>query len=322
MILNTGGRTDTVQYYSQWLLGRFREGYVLSRNPLFPDSVSRIELDPATIDVVVFCSKDYSPILDRLHEISDRFRCYYHYTITAYGEDIEPRVPSIERSIDTCRRLSAQVGRERIAWRYDPVLLTPKYTIERHLETFDRMAEALAPCVGRCIFSFVGMYKKLEYNMPELRSVTPEQRLILAEGMGRIAQRHGLTLQTCGTAERYEQFGIAHSGCMTAQIFHDALGLDFRRTTHRGPTRTLLNKSNEVTNRAGCGCMESRGLGDYNSCPNGCRYCYANKDHQKALQNYALHDPSSPLLLGHLRPTDRVTPMRQASLLTRELTLL
>ena len=95
MILNTGGRTDTVQYYSEWLLGRFREGYVLSRNPLFPNTINRIELTPEKIDVVVFCSKDYSPILDRLHEITDRFRCYFHYTITAYGTDIEPRVPSI-----------------------------------------------------------------------------------------------------------------------------------------------------------------------------------------------------------------------------------
>ena len=64
--------------------------------------------------------------------------------------------------------------------------------------------------------------------------------------------------------------------------------------------------------------MESRGLGDYNSCPNGCRYCYANKDHEKALQNYLAHDPSSPLLLGHLQPGDKIVPSRQESLLSKE----
>ena len=184
MILNTGGRTDTVQYYSEWLLNRFREGYVLSRNPLFPNLINRIELTPETIDVVVFCSKDYAPILDRLHEISDRFNCYYHYTITAYGTDIEPRVPSIEQSIETCKRLAAMVGKEKIAWRYDPVLLTDSYTIERHLETFDRMARELTPYVSRCIFSFVEMYKKLEVNMPELRPLTDEQKRTLAQGLG------------------------------------------------------------------------------------------------------------------------------------------
>ena len=41
MIINTGGRTDTVQYYTEWLLNRFAEGYVLSRNPLFPNKIYR-----------------------------------------------------------------------------------------------------------------------------------------------------------------------------------------------------------------------------------------------------------------------------------------
>ena len=308
MILNTGGRTDTVQYYSEWLLNRFREGYVLSRNPLFPEIVNRIELNPETIDVVVFCSKDYSPILERLYEISDRFNCYYHYTITAYDEDIEPRVPSIEKSIDTLKRLADQVGAEKIGWRYDPVLLTDKYTIQRHLDTFGWMAGELTPFVDRCIFSFVEMYKKLEVNMPELKPVSEAEKLTLAEGLGRIARENGLWLQTCATKENYEQFGIHTSGCMTTEIFSKALGLDFKKTPHKG-------------NRAGCLCMESRGLGDYNSCPNGCRYCYANKDHNKAIQNYLTHDPNSPLLLGHLRPNDRIQPSRQVSMLNRELSL-
>ena len=304
MILNTGGRTDTVQYYSEWLLNRFREGYVLSRNPLFPNLINRIELTPETIDVVVFCSKDYAPILDHLHEISDRFNCYYHYTITAYDTDIEPRVPSIEQSIETCKRLAAQVGKEKIAWRYDPVLLTDKYTIERHLETFDYMALCLTPYVSRCIFSFVEMYKKLEVNMPELRPLTDEQKRTLAQGLGAIAKEYGLYLQTCATREDYEPFGIHRSGCMTTEIFSEALGLTFKRQAHKG-------------NRLGCACMESRGLGDYNSCPNGCRYCYANKDHAKALDNYRLHDPQSPLLLGHVREGDTIKPSVQTSMLIK-----
>lgn len=98
MIINTGGRTDTVQYYTEWLLNRFSGGYALSRNPLFPNKVIRYELTPDTVDSVVFCSKNYKPILSRLHEITDRFHTYFHYTITAYGKDIEPSVPGIEES--------------------------------------------------------------------------------------------------------------------------------------------------------------------------------------------------------------------------------
>lgn len=86
MILNTGARTDTVQYFSDWLLKRFEDGYVLTRNHLFPNKVTRYELSPEKIDVVLFCSKNYAPILDRLHKITEKYRTYFHYTITAYGK--------------------------------------------------------------------------------------------------------------------------------------------------------------------------------------------------------------------------------------------
>lgn len=192
MIINTGGRTDTVQYYTEWLLRRFSEGYVLSRNPLFQNKVTRYELSPDKVDCIVFCSKNYKPILPRLHEITNRFHTYFHYTITAYGKDIEPGVPSIEESMQTLVKLSKQVGKQRIAWRYDPVLLTEKYTISRHLETFEQMAKILAPYIDRCIFSFVEIYKKLETNMPEIILLSEEDRNALAQGLGTIASKYGI----------------------------------------------------------------------------------------------------------------------------------
>ena len=145
MIINTGGRTDTVQYYTQWLLRRFSEGYVLSRNPLFPNKVTRYELTPDKVDCVVFCSKNYRPILPYLHEITDHFNTYFYYTITAYGKEIEPGVPSIRESMQTLIELSRLVGKERLAWRYDPVLLTGTYTIARHLQTLSLIHISLGP---------------------------------------------------------------------------------------------------------------------------------------------------------------------------------
>ena len=161
MIINTGGRTDTVQYYTKWLLKRFEEGFVYSRNPLFPNKVVCYELTPDKVDCVIFCSKNYEPILDDLSKLIIRFPTYFYYTITAYGKDVEPGVPSIQKSMETLKKLSAIVGKQRLAWRYDPVLLTEKYTIQAHLETFEEMAKELAPFVDRCIFSFVEMYRKL-----------------------------------------------------------------------------------------------------------------------------------------------------------------
>lgn len=305
MILNTGGRTDTVQYYTEWLLRRFAEGYVLTRNPLFPNKVNRYELTPDKVDCVVFCSKNYKPILPRLHEITDRFPSYFHYTITAYGKDIEPGVPSIDESMETLIKLSKLVGKERIAWRYDPVLLTKDYTIQRHLETFERMAAVLAPHIDRCIFSFVEMYKKLETNMPELIPLSDTDMDELARGLGAIAEKYGIYIQTCGTNGDFTRYGIHSSGCMTLDILGGANGIVFKNLKHKGM-------------RQGCHCIESRDIGAYDTCLNGCKYCYANTKPDKARENYKRHDPASPLLLGELTSTDTIMQGAQKSFLKKE----
>ena len=300
MIINTGGRTDTVQYYTEWLLNRFDEGYVLSRNPMFMNKVTRYELDPKVVDCVVFCSKNYRPILKDLHRITDRFNTYFFYTITAYGKDVEPGVPSIDESIETLKELSSMVGEQRVAWRYDPVLLTEKYTFERHLDTFSDMASRIAPYVSRCIFSFVEMYSKLQFNMPEIIPLRDEQKQMLAQGLGAIAEDNDLILQTCGTDADYSRFGIHHSGCMTLETIGEANGVRFRELKHNGM-------------RKGCHCIESRDIGWYDTCPNGCRYCYANSNPKVAFDNYKDHDPRSPLLLGNLKDTDIVQQGNQNS---------
>lgn len=305
MSINTGGRTDTVQYYTEWILRRFAEGYALSRNPLFPNKVTRYELTSDKVDCVVFCSKNYKPILPKLHEITDKFNTYFHYTITAYGKEIEPGVPSIEESMRTLIELSQKVGKKRVVWRYDPVLLTEKYTVETHLQTFEYMANMLAPHIDRCIFSFVEMYKKLETNMPELILLTEQEKIMLAEGFGEIAKKYGIHLQTCGTNGDYSRYGIHQSGCMTLDILGQANGIAFKNLKHKGL-------------RQGCHCMESRDIGAYDTCINGCKYCYANKNPHKAFENYKLHNPESALLLGELKPTDVVMQGAQKSFLAKE----
>lgn len=302
MIINTGARTDTVQYYTPWLLKRFEEGYVLARNPLFPNKVTRYELTPETVDCVEFCSKNYRPILKDLHKITDRFHTHFQYTITAYGKDIEPGVPSIDESIDTLLELEKIVGAKRICWRYDPVLLTDRYTTAVHMETFAYLAARLSGHVDRCIFSFVEMYKKLQANMPELIPLTEADKDTLARGLGGIAQKYGIRIQTCGTNGDYTRYGIFSSGCMTFEMLGDANGVVFRERKHRGT-------------REGCHCIESRDIGAYDTCLNGCKYCYANKTPRKAVENYRFHDPDSPLLLGNLRETDVVQQGAQKSFL-------
>ena len=304
MIINTGGRTDTVQYYSKWLLKRFEEGYVYSRNPLFPNKVTRYELTLDKVDCVVFCSKNYEPVLSDITKITDKFNTYFHYTITAYDKDIEPGVPSIKESIETLKKLSAVVGKNRLAWRYDPVLLTEKYTIQTHLDTFERMAEEISPYVDRCIFSFVEMYKKLQTNMPELIPISDEDKNIIAKGLGEIAGKYNIYLQTCGTNGDYSQYGIHSSGCMTLDTLGNANEIAFKKLKHKGM-------------RQGCHCIESRDIGSYDTCLNGCKYCYANKNPRKAFDNYKYHNDNSPLLLGELKDTDTIMQGAQKSFIAK-----
>lgn len=302
MIINTGARSDTVALYSKWLLNRFKEGYVLVRNPLFPSKITRYELNPKVVDCVVFCSKNYKPILPHLHQITQRFPTYFHYTITGYEEDIEPRVPKISKSIQTLIELSKLVGKQRIAWRYDPILLTPKYDISYHIKTFREIALSVAPYIDRCIFSFVEMYKRLDYLIPDLIALSEEDKDILAKNLGGIAKELGIHLQTCGKSGDFSSYGISHSACVTLKVLAQANDLEFKELKHKGL-------------REGCGCVESRDIGIYDSCSLGCKYCYANKNPQKSMQNYKTHDPNSPLLLGEVREGDTITQGVQKSFL-------
>lgn len=304
LIINTGARTDTVQYFTPWLLKRFEEGFVLARNPLFANKVSRYELNPELVDCVLFCSKNYAPILSNLHTITNKFNTYFHYTITAYGKDVEPFVPSIQESVEILYQLEKIVGKQRIAWRYDPVLLTKNYTIQKHFETFESLCAKLAGHVDRCIFSFVEMYKKLEFNFAELIVLKDSDIVTLAKGFGKIANKYGIAIQTCGTNGDFSCYGINASCCNNLEVLSLANNIEFKNLKHNGQ-------------RAGCHCFESRDIGAYDTCLNGCKYCYANKNHQKAKENYKKHNPNSPLLLGELQSTDIITSATQKSILKR-----
>lgn len=129
--------------------------------------------------------------------------------------------------------------------------------------------------------------------MPELLPLSVQDMDVLAQGLGAIAEKHDIFIQTCGTNGDFTRYGIHGSGCMTLDIIGGANGIVFKDRKHKGM-------------RQGCHCIESRDIGAYDTCMNGCKYCYANKNPRKAFDNFKLHDPESPLLLGALKPEDMV----------------
>ncbi len=291
MIVNVGGRTDIVNYYSEWLMNRIHEEFAYSRNPLFQNNVSKISLKLEDVDCLMFCSKNYKPMLKYMKEINEKYRIICHYTI--------------DESIKTLIELSKIVGKEKVLWRYDPILLTKKYTIEKHIKTFEYMAKQLAPYVQRCIFSFVEMYKKLDYNMPEIIHFTEDDKIIILKSIGEISNKYNLYTQTCGTDENNEKYGIHISGCTTPEILEQANGVKYKTV-----------KSKPM--RKGCHCIPSRDIGAYDTCLNGCKYCYANKRPDLAKENVKFHDKNSPLLLGYIRETDKITESKSSSLILQD----
>ena len=294
MIINVGGRTDIVNYYTPWLLNRLREGYAYSRNPFARENVYKLSLKPEDVDCLLFCSKNYQPILKHIGDIDEKYNILCNYTITAYGKDIEPKVPTINQSIKTLKRLSDIVGSNKILWRYDPILLTEKYTIEKHLETFEDIVEKISPLVYRCIFSFVDMYKKVEENMPEIIPLAEEDKVKLLKGIGEISERYNLYTQSCATNESYEKYGIHAAGCTTREILEQAHNVVYKNVKGTGI-------------RENCHCIPSRDIGAYNSCLSECKYCYANRKPEIPKNVIKLHDEKSPLLLGHLKENDKLT---------------
>lgn len=152
MIISASRRTDIPAFYAPWFLNRLGEGHVLVPNPFNPRSVSRVSLRPDAVDCIVFWTKNPAPMLPRLGELNG-FKYYFQFTLNPYGKDIERNLPSIEERIETFRKLSEMIGKERVVWRYDPILINETYDTRFHREAFARLARKLSNHTERCMGS-------------------------------------------------------------------------------------------------------------------------------------------------------------------------
>ncbi|MCH3951323.1 MAG: DUF1848 domain-containing protein [Acidaminococcus sp.] len=307
MILNTGSRTDIPAFFTPWLLNRIREGYVLVRNPYRPDWVTRYRIDPAVVDAIVFCSKNPRPLLPYLGEFAS-FRTYWHMTITPYGKDIEPHVPDVPEALETFKALSHFVGADATAWRYDPVLLAGPYTLEFHICAFTKMAHTLQGYTKDCVVSFIDLYEKTKRNFPGIRTVSQEEQHILVHAFAKAARDAGMIIHLCHESASLEEPNVDTKGCFTREILEKALSIRLRPPVQK-------------TARPGCPCLLGADIGAYNTCLHGCRYCYANYDQTIVHRNWKLHDPASPLLIGHVQKSDTIHNAEQKTWINPEITL-
>lgn len=294
MIISASRRTDLPAFYPAWLLRRFQEGFCLVPNPLNPKQVSRVSLAPQDVDAIVFWTKNPAPLLNALPEFAP-YPYYFQFTLTPYGKNIEPGLPAKRELVETFQILSRQIGRERVVWRYDPILLTAEWNVERHARAFQEMMTELAPYTDTCVLSFVDLYRKTERNTRSigLLSLTRDTMREIAARFADIAAGTGVRLQSCAEELDLEDFGIAHGACIDKARLETIIG---RRIIDTRSARK------DPTQRGACQCLASVDIGAYNTCCHLCKYCYANFSPAEVAAHAGLHDTASPLLTGQMHP--------------------
>ena len=310
MIISASRRTDIPTYYSEWFFNRLREGYVLVRNPMNARQISRISLSPEAVDGIVFWTKNPVPMLSRLGEL-EPYPYYFQFTLTAYGRDVEPNLPGKNGVlIPAFQELSRMAGRERVVWRYDPIFLSDRYTVEYHCRYFRVLAAKLGEYTEKCTVSFLDFYRSTARNMRSLhiREMTAAQQREMMERFSEIAGEYGLYIDTCSEAISLEDLGVSHASCV-----------DRERLERIGGYRLKVGR--DRNQRKECGCAASVDIGAYDTCGNGCLYCYATDSPPRAAERVRAHRPDSPILFGTVGPEDVIREREAVSLREQQLSL-
>ena len=308
VILSASRSTDIPAFYADWFVGRLREGWCGWVNP-FNQQKYRVSFDK--VRMIVFWSKNPKPMLERLDEVDSLgFRQYYfQFTLNDYvSEGLEPNVPLVAERIDTFRRLADKIGKERVVWRFDPLMLMGNISIGVLLERIGKIGRQLKGYTEKLVFSFIDIasYRKVQRNLAGLgcREFSGEEQVKFAEGLSELNRELGLELATCGELADLSAYGIKHNKCVDDELmmrmFHDDAELmDFIGAEYDMLNGWQINKSKkDKGQRKACGCIVSKDIGAYNTCPHLCRYCYANFSDELVMRNReCMMDKKGPFLV-------------------------
>ncbi len=299
MIISASRRTDIPAFYSEWFVNRIKEGYLLTRNPRNTKQLLRIVLSPEIVDCIVFWTKNPIPMLSRLDELKDY--CYYfQFTLTGYGKDIEANLPDKKKELlPAFIELSKKIGPDRVIWRYDPILVNDRYTVDYHMKAFKSIAEALNGYTKKCVFSFVDVYDKIKKSMADLkvRSLSDEEMTMMAVNIRDVAKANGMTVATCSEKIDLDALGISHNACVDRTLIEQLTG---------GKIKDIKKYTKDSGQRTACACMLSKEVGTLNTCGNGCIYCYANYSPETVKKSMAKYDPTSPILCDFIGEDEEI----------------
>jgi DNA repair photolyase len=263
MIISASRRTDIPAFFGKWFQERLKEGFVEVRNPYNPDLVKRVSLKSGDVDCYVFWTRNPKPFLKTLPLLHD---CpyYFLFTLTPYDPDLEPEVPPKSTIISTFKRLSDHIGKERVIWRYDPIIYSGTMDTLYHIKMFERLAKALKGHTTKCVISFLTFYRKAMRKLKDfpVRQPEPEEITDLLQSMTQIGHENGVEITSCASEIPLEKYGVNPNRCIDNLLVSRL-------------TRKEISYIKDKNQRGPCGCHESTDIGTYNTCRYGCLYCYA-----------------------------------------------
>lgn len=283
MIVSASRATDIPAFYSQWFFDRLQEGYVRWRNP-YSGMDSYISFENTRF--IVFWSKNPAPIIPHLPLLKERnVGCYFQFTLNDYDvEGLESNVPLLKQRIEIFKEIVNVLGVGSVVWRFDPLVLTDKIFADDLLRKIENISDQLSGYVEKLVFSFadISTYKKVGRNLTaagiKYREWNESEMLDFARQLSGL--NLGLEFATCAEKVDLSQFGIRHNRCIDPDLI----------------CRIAPNLKSEISQlktdkgqRTLCGCISSKDIGAYNTCPHGCAYCYANSSPFSAHQNYLRH---------------------------------
>ena len=332
LIVSASRSTDIPAFYADWFFDRLQKGYSVWRNP-FNGVKSYISYENTRF--IVFWSKNPRPILPYLSILKERnIKCYIQYTLNDYEQERLENVPSLDHRIATFKLLVEQLGRGAVIWRFDPLILTDEISVDDLLRKVQNIGDHLKEYTEKLVFSYadIATYQKvkrnLEINGVRYREWEIQQMEEFADRLSIMNREHGWNFQlaTCGEKIDIAQYGISHNRCVDSDLivrlaWEDTQLMDFMKVKiETQPVPSLFEMSQlpegAITlpnhrffisthkkapgQRQFCECMASKDIGEYNTCPHLCEYCYANSSKKVALENFRLHkaNPLSETITG------------------------
>ncbi len=329
VIVSASRSTDIPAFYAKWLFNRLAKGYCAWYNPF---NQQKMYISFKKCKIVVFWTKNPKPILPYLHELDER-GIYYYFQVTLNDyvkEGLEPNVSSVEDRVETFKKLSDMIGKEKVIWRFDPLIITPNITPRDLLTRIWHIGNKLKGYTNKLVFSFVDVkdYRKVQSNLiKETMFFTKEnvgnaevnlaQRIEIVEGLQKIREAWhkdgwNVEIATCAEDIDLEAYGIEHNRCIDGelmkQLFAEDEELVYYLQTLKLPERDLFGNlppiPEKVRNvkdkgqRKVCGCMVSKDIGMYNTCRHFCVYCYANTSKECVIRNAEKHNDESESIIG------------------------